>query len=69
MNTASVLRPTDAVLMQEVQAGERVALAELYDRFALRAYRIAFSVCHDRDCAQDAVQDAFVAMWSFACDL
>ena len=39
-------------------------MGELYDRFATRAYRTAFSVCRDRDCAQDAVQDAFVAMWS-----
>jgi RNA polymerase sigma-70 factor, ECF subfamily len=64
VNPASALKLTDAVLMQEVQAGERNALGELYDRFALRAYRTAFSVCHDRDCAQDAVQDAFVSMWS-----
>ncbi len=64
MKSTAVLRPTDAVLMQEVQAGQRSALAELYDRFALRAYRTAFAVCHDRDCAEDAVQDAFVSMWS-----
>jgi RNA polymerase sigma-70 factor, ECF subfamily len=57
-------KPTDAALMQEIQAGGRLALGELYDRFSSRAYRTAFSVCHDRDCAQDAVQDAFVAMWS-----
>ncbi len=50
--------------MREVQAGERVALGELYDRFAVRAFRTALSVCHDRECAQDAVQDAFVSMWS-----
>jgi RNA polymerase sigma-70 factor (ECF subfamily) len=50
--------------MRAVQAGERSALGELYDRFASRAYRTAFSVCHDRECAQDAVQDAFVSMWS-----
>jgi RNA polymerase sigma-70 factor, ECF subfamily len=56
-------KPTDAALMQEVQAGEHFALGELYDRFSSRAYRTAFSVCHDRDCAQDAVQDAFVSMW------
>lgn len=61
---SSVLKLSDAVLMQEVQAGKRIALGELYDRFAARAYRTAFSVCHDRDCAQDAVQDAFVSMWS-----
>jgi RNA polymerase sigma-70 factor (ECF subfamily) len=56
-------KPTDAALMQEVQAGEHFALGELYDRFSSRAYRTAFSVCHDRDCAQDAVQDAFLSMW------
>lgn len=50
--------------MQRVQAGERGALGELYDRFGSRAYRTAFSVCHDRECAQDAVQDAFVSMWA-----
>jgi RNA polymerase sigma-70 factor (ECF subfamily) len=56
--------PTDAVLMQEVQAGGHRALGELYDRFSSRGYRVALSVCHDRDCAQDAVQDAFVSMWA-----
>ncbi len=64
MRSATALKLADAVLMQEVQAGERSALAELYDRFAVRAYRTAFAVCHDRDCAEDAVQDAFVSMWS-----
>jgi RNA polymerase sigma-70 factor (ECF subfamily) len=64
MTVASALKLTDATLMQEIQAGERPALGELYDRFAPRAYRTALSVCHDRDCAQDAVQDAFVSMWS-----
>lgn len=57
-------KPTDAALMQELQAGGRCALGELYVRFSSRAYRTAFSVCHDRDCAQDAVQDAFVSIWS-----
>jgi len=32
--------------------------------FRYVAYRTALSVCHDRECAQDAVQDAFVSMWS-----
>jgi RNA polymerase sigma-70 factor (ECF subfamily) len=64
MSQTSVLRLSDAVLMQQVKDGKRPALGELYDRFASRAYRTAFSVCHDRDCAQDAVQDAFVSMWS-----
>ncbi len=56
--------PTDATLMQQVQRGSHVALGKLYGRFALRAYRTAISTCHDRDSAEDAVQDAFVSMWS-----
>jgi RNA polymerase sigma-70 factor (ECF subfamily) len=64
MKHAPAVDLTDAVLMREMQAGERLALGALYGRFAARAYRIAFSVCRDRDCAQDAVQDAFVSMWS-----
>jgi len=55
--------PSDAALMREVKAGSRVALGALYARFAPPAYRAAMSVCHDHDCAQDAVQDAFVAIW------
>jgi RNA polymerase sigma-70 factor (ECF subfamily) len=61
---AIALRLTDAVLMREVQAGERRALGQLYDRLAARAMRTALSVCHDPDCAEEAVQDAFVSMWS-----
>jgi RNA polymerase sigma-70 factor, ECF subfamily len=64
MTPTSALKLTDAMLMQEVQVGERLALGELYERFASRAYSTALSVCHDRDYAQEAVQDAFVAMWS-----
>jgi RNA polymerase sigma-70 factor, ECF subfamily len=62
--TPGSARLTDAVLMREVQAGGRVALGQLYERFAPRAYRAAFVVCHDRSCAEDAVQDAFLSMWS-----
>jgi RNA polymerase sigma-70 factor, ECF subfamily len=64
MRSACALELTDAALMLEVQAGEHFALGELYDRFAQRAFRTALSVCRDRDCAQDAVQDAFVSMWT-----
>jgi RNA polymerase sigma-70 factor (ECF subfamily) len=63
MTLAPVEIPTDAALMREVQAGSRVALGELYVRFAHPAYCTAISVCRDRDCAQDAVQDAFISIW------
>jgi RNA polymerase sigma-70 factor, ECF subfamily len=54
---------TDGTLMQRVQAGERPALGQLYGRYVSRAYRAALVVCHDRECAQDAVQDAFMSVW------
>jgi RNA polymerase sigma-70 factor, ECF subfamily len=64
MRSASALELTDAGLMLEVQAGDRPALGQLYDRFALRAFHTALAACNDHDCAQEAVQDAFVSMWS-----
>lgn len=63
MSHAHAPQPTDTTLIKRVQAGGRTAREELYERFAARAYRTAFSVCHDRDCAQDAVQDAFLSIW------
>jgi len=54
----------DVALMQQMQAGARPQFAELYRRFAPRAFRTAWFVCHDPDCAQDAVQDAFISIWS-----
>jgi RNA polymerase sigma-70 factor, ECF subfamily len=60
-------RPSEALLMREVQSGSRTALGELYGRLAPSAYRTAMSVCHERSCAEDAVQDAFVSMWVSRC--
>jgi RNA polymerase sigma-70 factor, ECF subfamily len=55
---------SDAVLMAAVQDGDLVALGALYRRLAARAYRAAVAICRDSACAEDAVQDAFVAIWS-----
>jgi RNA polymerase sigma-70 factor, ECF subfamily len=55
--------PSDGALMREIQAGSRDALGELYVRLARPAYRTAVAICHDRDRAQDAVQDAFISIW------
>ena len=61
--TRIVTEMSDARLMQEVQAGCPTAMEELYDRFSVRSYRTAYAVCRNREGAQDALQDAFVAMW------
>lgn len=54
---------TDQLLMSDVDAGSLDAFGRLYDRYCHRAYRLAFSVCRDDGRAQDAVQEAFLAVW------
>lgn len=56
-------RSSDHDLMVLVQGGDTVAFAELYDRYAVRALRVAHSVCGDNGRAEDAVQEGFLALW------
>jgi RNA polymerase sigma-70 factor (ECF subfamily) len=49
--------------MVRVQADDAEAFAELYDRHADRAFRVARVVCHDTGRAEDAVQEAFASIW------
>jgi len=49
--------------MRRVQANDPRAFGELYDRHAARAWSVARAVCHDANRAEDAVQEAFLAIW------
>jgi len=53
----------DGALMGRVQANDSAAFAELYDRHAARALRVAHSVCHDPSRAEEAVQEGFLSIW------
>jgi RNA polymerase sigma-70 factor, ECF subfamily len=53
----------DYRLMVQVNAGSVDAFGELYDRYCCRAYRVAWSVCHDEGRAEDAVHEAFISIW------
>ncbi len=57
---------SDRDLMTELARGDERALGELYDRFAPMAHALALRVLHDRELAEDAVQEAFVSVWRFA---
>ncbi len=57
---------TDEALLSLVAGSDDQALAELYDRFGGVAYGLALRVLRDESLAQDAVQDAFLAVWRTA---
>src|SRR5439155_12941956 len=56
----------DQELAAGLAAGNHEALAELYDRYAGMAYGVAIRVLGDPGRAEDAVQDAFMNVWTHA---
>jgi RNA polymerase sigma-70 factor, ECF subfamily len=57
---------SDEALLSLVASSDDQALAELYDRFGRVAYGLALRVLRDEALAQDAVQEAFLAVWRSA---
>lgn len=64
MSSAAAVQRSDNLVMSRVKAGDIDAFEELYERYCDRAYRVARSVCHDEGRAEDAVQEAFLSVWS-----
>jgi RNA polymerase sigma-70 factor (ECF subfamily) len=63
---ARVVVDDDERLLQQIASGSPEAFEQLYHRFYDRAYRVAWSVCHDEGRAEDALQEAFAAIWRIA---
>jgi len=57
---------SDEELLEAIGAGDEAALAALYDRFGRVAYGVALRVLRDQALAEDAVQEAFLAVWRSA---
>jgi RNA polymerase sigma-70 factor (ECF subfamily) len=53
----------DQWLMSQVKGGDVDAFEVLYDRYNARAYRVAWSICHDKERAKDVIQEAFLGIW------
>lgn len=52
---------TDSALVRSVQAGDEVALGELFRRHWHAAHRAAWLITHDPQAAEDVAQEAFLA--------
>jgi RNA polymerase sigma factor (sigma-70 family) len=57
---------SDEALVALAARSEESALAELYDRYGRTAYGLALRVLRDPALAEDAVQEAFLAVWRTA---
>ena len=57
---------SDEALVALAARSEQSALAELYDRYGRPAYGLALRVLRDDALAEDAVQEAFLALWRTA---
>jgi RNA polymerase sigma factor (sigma-70 family) len=55
-------RDQDAI-MQRLVAGDQSALGEVYDEFGRRCYALAYRLIGDGGLAEDAVQEALLALW------
>lgn len=55
-----------SALLQRIAAGDRPALALLFDREAGRLVAVARRIVRRQDLAEEVVQDAFVAIWQRA---
>jgi RNA polymerase sigma factor (sigma-70 family) len=61
--TRELAHVSDEALLSLVASSDEQALAELYDRFGRVAYGLALRILRDEALAQDAVQEAFLAIW------
>ena len=61
--------PAGEDLVSRVKAGDRSAFDELVGPLVNQAFRLAFGMLHDREAAEDAVQEAALLAWRKSANL
>ena len=64
--TRELAHLSDEALVALTARSEQTALGELYDRYGRPAYGLAVRILRDEALAEDAVQEAFLAVWRSA---
>ena len=53
----------DFYLIEKIKTGEKPAFRELFDKYAPKIYRFAFSYLKNENDAEDVVQEVFMKIW------
>ena len=57
---------SDALLASRVAAGDAGSLEELYNRYGVQVFSMAYGILRDYALAEDLAQEVFVALWTRA---
>jgi RNA polymerase sigma-70 factor (ECF subfamily) len=57
---------SDRELVADVANGDEVAFCQLYDRFADRVYRYAYTILRGKHLAEEVAQETMIAVWKGA---
>src|SRR5574337_1119578 len=61
-----ILAPTDCELIKRLCDGDLEALGTLYDRYRLLVFHTALAITHDRQAAEDILQECFLKLNTYA---
>jgi RNA polymerase sigma-70 factor (ECF subfamily) len=57
---------TDGQLVVRIRNGDLEALGELYERYKTQVYRTALAITHEKQAAEDILQEAFLRIYTYA---